>query len=52
MFGEKYVALVMPDNRDTPITGGDMIKQDTSQATVEVQRVLDDLLPLLRAVPP
>ncbi len=52
LFGEKYVALVMPDNRDTPITGGDMIKQDTSQATVEVQRVLDDLLPLLRAVPP
>ncbi len=52
LFGEKYVALVVPDNRDTPITGGDMIKQDTSQATVEVQRVLDDLLPLLRAVPP
>lgn len=52
LFGEEYVALVMPDNRDTPITGGDMIKQDTSQATVEVQRVLDDLLPLLRAVPP
>lgn len=52
LFGEKYVALLMPDNRGAPITDGDTIKQDTSKASVEVQRVLDGLLPLLRAVPP
>jgi phospholipid/cholesterol/gamma-HCH transport system substrate-binding protein len=52
LFGDKYISLVMPDQRGAPIASGDVIKQDTSQSAVEVQRVLDDLLPLLRAVRP
>ncbi|MEO9221976.1 MAG: MCE family protein [Mycobacteriaceae bacterium] len=52
LFGDKYVSLVMPDNRAAPITSGDTIVQDTSKATVEVQQLLDNLLPLLQAVPP
>lgn len=52
LFGEKYVALMMPADRAAPIADGDKIKQDTSKQAVEVQRVFDDLLPLLRAVPP
>ncbi|MGZ6772841.1 MAG: MCE family protein, partial [Mycobacteriaceae bacterium] len=51
-FGDKYVSLVMPAKRDAPIAGGDEIRKDTSQQTVEVQRVLDDLLPVLRTVRP
>lgn len=52
LFGDKYVSLVMPAKRDAPIAAGDEIRKDTSQETVEVQRVLDDLLPVLRAVRP
>ena len=52
LFGEKFVSLVMPDKHNAPISGGDTIVQDTSKATVEVQRLLDDILPLLQAVPP
>lgn len=52
LFGDKYVDLVIPDSRAKPIAAGDEIQQDTSQQTVEVQRVLDDLLPVLRAVRP
>jgi len=52
LFGDKFVSLVMPADRQPPISSGDVIEQDTSQQTVEVQRVLDGLLPVLRAVPP
>lgn len=57
LFGEKYVALVVPDGTDPTdprrtIAQGDTIQQDTSAETVEINRVLDDLLPLLKAVPP
>ncbi|WP_127784005.1 MCE family protein [Rhodococcus sp. X156] len=52
LFGDKYVSLVMPAAQAEPISGGDVIRQDTTQETVEIQRVLDGLLPVLRAVPP
>lgn len=57
LFGEKYVALVVPDGVDPTsaartIAQGDTITQDRSAETIEINRVLDDLLPLLKAVPP
>ncbi|MCW0212368.1 MAG: MCE family protein [Pseudonocardia sp.] len=58
LFGEKFVSLVPP--AQTPTTGpgaarlaaGDVIPEDRSQSAMEVERVLDDLLPLLQAVKP
>jgi phospholipid/cholesterol/gamma-HCH transport system substrate-binding protein len=53
LFGEKYVELVVPDKpANRPLHAGDVIGQDRSQTAIELQRVLDDLLPVLRAVPP
>ncbi|MEJ3653884.1 MCE family protein [Actinomycetes bacterium KLBMP 9759] len=53
LFGEKYVSLVIPEGtRGAPIAAGDVIPQDRSEAAREVERVLDDLLPLLQAVEP
>ena len=52
LFGEKYVALQIPDDGPAgdPIQAGDTIKQ-TVVAT-EVEETLNDLYPLLRAVQP
>ena len=51
LFGEKYVSLIVPDEASaTPIKSGDTIKR-TVIAT-EVEKVLSDLYPLLRAVEP
>ena len=51
LFGEKYVALQIPDRpADDPIQAGDTITQ-TVVAT-EVEETLNDLYPLLRAVQP
>ncbi|HEY3503809.1 MAG TPA: MCE family protein [Actinocatenispora sp.] len=53
LFGEKYVDLAVPDQpAPHPIRAGATIHQDTSAGTVELERVLDDVLPLLRALPP
>ncbi|MEV4317247.1 MCE family protein [Actinocrispum sp. NPDC049592] len=52
LFGERYVNLVMPPAPSGKLGGGDEIKQDSSAATVEMERVLNDLLPLLQAVQP
>ncbi|MEU0456573.1 MCE family protein [Streptomyces sp. NPDC006129] len=53
LFGEKYVDLVAPDRSpDRPIRAGDVITQDRTKAGMEVQRLLNDLLPLLRTVKP
>ncbi|WP_242902955.1 MCE family protein [Actinomadura terrae] len=53
LFGEKYVDLEIPDRAGAPgLRGGQVIPQDRSQAAVEVNKVLDDLLPLLQAVKP
>lgn len=52
LFGEKYVALVLPPTSDGTISSGDTIDEDTSAGTVQINKVLDDLLPLLKAVPP
>lgn len=53
LFGEKFVSLVVPDAPSRqPISAGDVIGQDRSTTAIEVQRVLDGLLPLLEAVRP
>ncbi|HVF06242.1 MAG TPA: MCE family protein [Frankiaceae bacterium] len=54
LFGEKYVDLVIPPGGETsaPISDGAVIPQDTSHQAIEVERVLADLFPLLRALEP
>jgi phospholipid/cholesterol/gamma-HCH transport system substrate-binding protein len=52
LFGERYVNLVLPSAPSGKLGGGDEIKQDTSASSIEMERVLNDLLPLLQAVQP
>ncbi len=51
LFGEKYVSLQMPDNASAEtLSAGDVITE--SQLSIEVEKVLADLYPLLTAVRP
>jgi phospholipid/cholesterol/gamma-HCH transport system substrate-binding protein len=51
LFGEKYVALEVPDDPSADhIEAGATI--DRTQVAIEVEKVLNDLYPLLRAVQP
>ncbi|GDY29763.1 MCE family protein [Gandjariella thermophila] len=53
LFGERYVALQIPDHPSTAhLSAGDVIGQDRSSAAMEVEKVLDDLMPVLQAVQP
>ncbi|TDD85368.1 MCE family protein [Actinomadura darangshiensis] len=53
LFGEKYVDLQIPAQAGTlGLRAGQVIPQDRSQTAVEIDKVLDDLLPLLQAVKP
>ncbi|GAB3143051.1 MCE family protein [Amycolatopsis stemonae] len=52
LFGERYVALQLPETAQGPIKAGDVIPQDRSSAAIELQKVLDDVMPLLQAVQP
>ncbi|WP_433615069.1 MCE family protein [Dactylosporangium sp. CA-139114] len=52
LFGERYVALVPPGTGGRAIRDGDVIGQDRSASAVELERVLDDALPLLQAIQP
>ncbi|MBN9737406.1 MULTISPECIES: MCE family protein [unclassified Pseudonocardia] len=53
LFGEKFVSLVPPQApATTRLTAGDVIPEDRSQGAIEVERVLDELLPLLQTVRP
>ena len=53
LFGEKYVDLVVPaDASAERLRDGDTIPEDRSTATLEINRVLDDVVPVLRAVRP
>jgi phospholipid/cholesterol/gamma-HCH transport system substrate-binding protein len=53
LFGERYVALLPPPGAGgRPIRDGDTIGQDRSAGGVELERVLDDALPLLQAIHP
>lgn len=52
VFGERYVNLVLPARPLGALRAGDVITQDRSANAIELERVLGDLLPLLRAVQP
>ncbi|MGW5257128.1 MCE family protein [Streptomyces sp. NPDC004012] len=53
LFGEKYVDLVPPARPAArPIRAGDVITQDRTTVGIEVQQLMNDLLPLLRTVQP
>jgi phospholipid/cholesterol/gamma-HCH transport system substrate-binding protein len=53
LFGERYVALqVPPDAAPVPLRPGAVIGQDRTSSAVELERVLDDALPLLQAIAP
>jgi virulence factor Mce-like protein len=53
LFGERFVSLEIPDQPSAErLAAGDVIGQDRSENAIELQRVVDDLLPLLQAVEP
>ncbi|MDS0138129.1 MULTISPECIES: MCE family protein [unclassified Amycolatopsis] len=53
LFGERYVQLSIPDGERAPhLVAGDVIEQDRSANAVELERVFDNLLPVLQAVQP
>ncbi|SDR12725.1 MCE family protein [Actinopolyspora saharensis] len=53
LFGSRYVSLRLPENPSgTHLSEGDVITQDRTAASVELQNVLSDTLEVLRAVKP
>jgi virulence factor Mce-like protein len=53
LFGEKYVALVPPSGATgRHIRAGDVIARDKTAVGIEIEKVLNDALPLLQAVDP
>jgi virulence factor Mce-like protein len=53
LFGERFVSLELPEAPSEERLGdGDVIGQDRSENATELQRVIDDTLPLLQAVQP
>jgi virulence factor Mce-like protein len=53
LFGEKYVALVPPSGSPgRHIKAGDVISRDKTAVGIEIEKVLNDALPLLQAVDP
>jgi virulence factor Mce-like protein len=53
LFGERFVALQLPDGPGQGhLSDGDVIGQDRSENAIELQKVIDDTLPLLQAVQP
>jgi phospholipid/cholesterol/gamma-HCH transport system substrate-binding protein len=53
LFGERYVSLIPPAGASSgPIRAGAVITQDRSRNGVELERVLDDALPVLQSIRP
>ncbi|MGW2813420.1 MCE family protein [Streptomyces sp. NPDC001415] len=53
LFGERFVALVAPPNPSTRALSADAtIPQDRSRNAIELEQVLDNVLPMLTAVKP
>jgi phospholipid/cholesterol/gamma-HCH transport system substrate-binding protein len=53
LFGERYVDLILPARPSTArLVGGSVIQQDHSADAIELDSVLDNLLPLLAATEP
>lgn len=52
LFGERYVALQIPEQPQRHIGEGDVIPQDRTSAAIELETVLSNVMPLLQAVQP
>ena len=53
LFGERFVSLELPEDAGGErLADGDVIGQDRTRNAIELQRVIDDTLPLLQAVHP
>jgi len=53
LFGEKFVDLQIPPRpSQARLSEGDVITQDRTSTAIELERVLDNLLPLLRTIDP
>ncbi|SDX53398.1 phospholipid/cholesterol/gamma-HCH transport system substrate-binding protein [Amycolatopsis xylanica] len=53
LFGERYVQLSIPDGSTAAhLRSGDVIGQDRSANAIELEKVFDNLLPVLQAVQP
>lgn len=53
LFGEKYVDLIVPSNPSPQhIKAGDVITEDRSETAIEIEKVFDDLVPMLRTLKP
>ncbi|MEO5874664.1 MAG: MCE family protein [Streptosporangiaceae bacterium] len=53
LFGQRYVSLIMPDQPSPErLRAGSVIGADRSANAIEIQQVLDNLMPLLTAVQP
>ncbi|MCA0146044.1 MCE family protein [Blastococcus sp. LR1] len=53
LFGERFVSLELPEQPASErLADGDVISQDRTKNAIELQRVIDDTLPLLQAVQP
>jgi virulence factor Mce-like protein len=52
LFGERYVALLVPEHPGAPLREGSVIAQDRTASAIEIEQVLDNLMPVLQAVQP
>jgi phospholipid/cholesterol/gamma-HCH transport system substrate-binding protein len=52
IFGEKYVDLVTPAQPHGHLVSGAVIAEDRSRPALEINKALDDLLPVLRTIRP
>ena len=52
LFGERYVALQVPEHPAGQLREGAVIGQDRTSSAVEIEEVLDNLMPVLRAIQP
>ncbi len=52
LFGERYVALQVPTDPSGRLAEGAVIGQDRTSSAIEIEQVLDNLMPVLRAVQP
>ncbi|MGH9245916.1 MAG: MlaD family protein [Acidimicrobiales bacterium] len=54
LFGDKFIALVPPDGADQEpyFSDGDTIPREQTQGAIELERVLEDLYPIVREIDP
>jgi phospholipid/cholesterol/gamma-HCH transport system substrate-binding protein len=52
LFGERYVALQAPEAPNGTLREGAVIGQDRTSSAIEIEQVLDNLMPVLQALQP